>query len=75
MVKDEGIYPIGTVVRRKKTGEFAIIKRYTFQHEGKNFLNYLGQIEGKNESDMYALYHNEIELEALPTSTPSQFSS
>jgi hypothetical protein len=65
MVKDEDVFPIGTVVRRRKTGEFALIKNYTFQHEGKGFLNYLGQIENKGDG-IYAIYHEDIDLECLP---------
>jgi hypothetical protein len=61
------IYPINTVVRIKKTGEFAVIKNYTFQHDGKRFLNYLAIIEGKGDGT-YALYHENIELECLPSS-------
>jgi len=65
MIKEADIYPLGTVVRRKKTGEFAIIKKYTYQHEGRGFLNYLGHIEGKG-GNLYALYHDDIDLECLP---------
>jgi len=68
MVRDEDIYAIGTVVRRNTTGELAIIQQYTFQHQGKGFLNYLGQIEGKGDG-LYALYHEEIDLECLPVIT------
>jgi hypothetical protein len=64
----QDIYPINTVVRIKKTGEFAVIKNYTFQHDGKGFLNYLGIIEGKGDGT-YALYHENIELESLPESS------
>jgi len=66
MVKDEDIYPIDTVVRIKKTGQFAIIKQIAFQFNGRNFLHYLGNIEGRD--GLYALYHDEIDLEALPLS-------
>lgn|GEM_PF-1832030 len=65
LVRDEAIYPIETIVRRKKTGEFAIIKNYNFQHDGKGFLNYLGLVEGKGEG-LYALYHDDIEFEWPP---------
>jgi hypothetical protein len=58
-------YPPDTIVRLKKTGEFAIIKSLTFLKDGKNFLNYLGEIEGR-PSGNYALYHNEIEFEWPP---------
>ncbi|HMG94340.1 MAG TPA: hypothetical protein VK589_29975 [Chryseolinea sp.] len=46
MVKDEDIYPIDTVVRLRKTGQFALIKQHAFLTNGKNFLNYLAEIEG-----------------------------
>jgi hypothetical protein len=63
--KDEDTYPVDTVVRIKKTGEFAIIRQVCFQFMGRNFLNYLGEIEGRKPG-LYALYHSDIELEALP---------
>ena len=66
--KDDQLYPIGTIVRLKKTGEMAEIKDYTFLMNRKGFLNYLGQIEGKG-SAVYALYHDDIELECLPKTT------
>lgn len=62
--KDSEIYPVNTVVRRKKTGEFAKIKAHTFQKDGKGFLNYLAEIE--EHDGLYALYHDDIELEHLP---------
>lgn len=62
--KDDEIWPIGTVVRIKKTGQFALIKDYGFVKDGKGFLNYYGEIEGRE--GQYALYHDDIELEALP---------
>ena len=64
MVKDEDTYPIETVVRIRKTGQFAIIVKKTFLKDGKGFMNYLAQIEGRE--GMYALYHEDIDLEALP---------
>lgn len=64
--KDDEVYPVETVVRIKKTGEFAIIKSRTFQKDGRGFLNYLAQIDGRGEGDLYALYHDDIELEHLP---------
>lgn len=62
--KDNEIWPLETVVRIKKTGQFAIIKEQAFQFQGKGFLNYLGEIEGRD--GLYALYHDDIELEELP---------
>jgi hypothetical protein len=64
-VKDEDVYMIGTVVRLKRTGEFAIIKKQCFLREDKFFLNYLGEIEGRL-GGVYALYHEDLELECLP---------
>jgi hypothetical protein len=57
--KDDEIYPVGTVVRWKKTGEFAIITKHGFQHEGKGFRYYLAEIKGKQGN--YCLLHDEIE--------------
>lgn len=62
--KDEDVYPIGTTVRRIKTGEFARITDIVFQFNGKNFLHYLGEIEGREGK--YCLLHDEVELEVLP---------
>jgi hypothetical protein len=64
MISDENAYPLETVVRLKKTGEFAIIKDRVFLKDGKNFLHYRGEIEGRR--GLFALYHDEIELENLP---------
>ena len=63
--KDEEVYPIGTVVRIKKTGQFALIKDVVFLKDGKNFLHYRGEIEGRD--GLFALYHGDVELEALPS--------
>jgi hypothetical protein len=63
--KDSEVYPIDTVVRIKKTGEFAIIKDQAFLMNGKNFLHYHGIIEGRG-TGLFALYHSDVELEALP---------
>lgn len=62
--KDSEIYPLNSVVRIKKTGEFAVIKDHTFLKDGKNFLNYLTEIEGRPKK-LYPLYHDDIELEVL----------
>lgn len=61
--KDDEIYPIGTVVRIEATGQFALIRDYTFQYQGKGFLNYLAEIEGRD--GLYAVYHEDVELECL----------
>ncbi|HYG19899.1 MAG TPA: hypothetical protein VD816_13270 [Ohtaekwangia sp.] len=65
-VNDEDTYPIDTVVRFKKTGLFAVIKQKTFLKDGRGFLNYLGVIEGRDPDEQYAIYHEDVELEALP---------
>lgn len=65
MVRDEDTYPIDTVVRIRKTGQFAMIKDRCFLKDGKNFLNYLAIIEGRGEG-RYAIYHEDVDLEALP---------
>ncbi|CAN5317588.1 hypothetical protein BH10BAC4_BH10BAC4_25190 [soil metagenome] len=65
--RDEQVYPIGTVVRIIKTGQFSIIKDQTFVKDNRNFLNYLGQIEGRE--GLYALYHEDVDLECLPVPT------
>lgn len=62
--RDDQVYPLGTVVRLHKTGEFAIIKDHTFLKDGKNFLHYLAEIEGRK--GLYCLIHDEVDLEALP---------
>lgn len=68
--KDNDIYPIETVVRIKRTGEFAIIRGHGFLKDGKGFLHYLGDIEGRETTrGFFALYHDDIELEALPESS------
>lgn len=62
--KDHEVYPVDTVVRWKRTGQFALIKSHTFQQGNVGFLNYLGEIEGKVGT--YALYHDDLELECPP---------
>ena len=62
--KDHEVYPVETVVRFKKTGLFALIKSHTFMMEGRGFLNYLGEVEGKK--GIYAIYHDDIQIECLP---------
>lgn len=60
---DYDVFPINTVVRRRTTGEFAIIRKRVFLREDKFFLHYLGEIE--NKEGLYCLIHDEVELEAL----------
>jgi hypothetical protein len=62
------IFPLDTVVRIKKTGEFAVIKSQAFLNDGKNFLHYLGVIEGRGDG-LWALFHDDLELECLPSGT------
>ena len=61
---DNEIYPIGTVVRLKRTGEFAIIRKQNFLKDEKGFLHYLGEIEGRE--GLYCLIHDQLDLESLP---------
>lgn len=65
------IYPINTVVRIKSTGVFAIIKEQVFLLDGKSFLHYLGQIEGRG-SGLYCILHDDVELECLPIGNSSK---
>jgi hypothetical protein len=62
--KDNEVYPVDTVVRWKKTGQFALIKSHTFLRDGKGFLNYLAEIEGRTGT--FALYHDDLEFECSP---------
>lgn len=64
MVKVKDVYPIGTVIRIRRTGEFAIIKQRTFLNP-ENFLNYLALIEGRDDG-LYCVFHEDVDLEALP---------
>ena len=63
--KDYEVYPLGTVVRLKNTGQFAIIKIQAFQMNGQGFLHYLGEIEGRE--GLYCLIHDRLEVECLPS--------
>lgn len=62
--KDNEIYFLDTVVRLKKTGQFAIIRKYGWQSGGRGFLNYLAEIEGRN--GLFAIYHEDCDLEVGP---------
>lgn len=62
------IYPLDTVVRIKKTGQFALITFLSYLNGG-NFYYYLGKIEGRGEGN-YTLFHDDIELECLPLGSP-----
>jgi hypothetical protein len=62
---ERGQYPVGTIVRLKRTGEFAIIVDRSYLKDGKEFLNYLAKIEGRADG-WWAIYDDDIELECLP---------
>lgn len=64
MPKVDELYPVGTVVRLKKTGQFVLIVEQCFLKDAMNFLNYEGEIEGRE--GRYAIYHEDVELECLP---------
>jgi hypothetical protein len=66
--KDHEVYPVGTVVREIKTGVFWMIIKPVFLMDGKGFLHYLARKEGYEykEGQYHALYHEGVELEALP---------
>lgn len=66
--RDDEVYPVETVVRLHKTGEFAIIKDQVFLKDGMNFLYYLAEIEGRK--GLYCVLHGECDLEALPPQKP-----
>lgn len=65
MTKGEDTYSVGTIVRIRKTGEFAIIRKRLFLKESKKFFHYIGQIEGTDR--LRSLYHEDLELESLPS--------
>ena len=69
-ISENEIYPIESVVRLKRTNEFAIIKKYTFQNGGKGFLNYLVQVEDRQ--GLYCWFHYDIDLGHLPADEPPQ---
>jgi hypothetical protein len=64
---DSDAFPIGSVIRIKRTNESAIIRRKTFQKDGKGFLNYLVEIE--NKRGLYCAFNDDIDLEHLPPTT------
>lgn len=63
MIREEDVYPPGTVVRIKKTNEFAVIRKVHRFIDG-SYQHYLAFVEGKE--GLYVVYHQDIELEALP---------
>lgn len=64
MVKVQDVYPIETVVRLRKTGQFALIKQRSFLNS-ENFLNYLALIEDRGDG-LYCIFHEDVDLECLP---------
>jgi hypothetical protein len=56
--------PIDTIVRWKKTGEFARIVSHTYQFNGQNFLNYLAEFEDRKGP--YCLMHDDVIFECPP---------
>jgi len=62
-MQSKDIFPLDTVVRLKKTGELAIIRKHTVLKE--EFLHYLGVIESRGDA-LWALSHHEVDLECLP---------
>jgi hypothetical protein len=63
--KDSDLIPKGTVVEIIKgfnKGRHAVIVDYGFLKDGKNFLNYLAHIEGRDDEGMFALYADDIRL-------------
>jgi hypothetical protein len=64
-MKDEDVYPKNTVVRLKKTGQFAVIRevQYLRPELQKYFLHYLAEIEDRD--GLYCVFHHDVELECL----------
>jgi len=62
-------YPVDTVVRLINTNEFAIVRKLNFLKDGKYFLNYLCEIEGRKTGGLYCVFHDDVQLECLPEST------
>lgn len=60
---EEEVWPVDTVIRHSKTGEFAIIRKVV-RHTGGKFQYYL--IEREGLPGQYCAIHDEWELEALP---------
>jgi hypothetical protein len=59
------VWPVGSVIRKIETGEFAIIKQH-IRHLDGSFQYYLVEIEGRGGP--YCAIHDRWELEALPKS-------
>lgn len=65
--KDENVDPIDTIVRIKRTGEFARISNHGWLRPEikKYFLHYEAEIECRSP-DIWILYHDDIEFEWPP---------
>jgi hypothetical protein len=61
-------YPIGTIVRIKRTGQFARIESVAKLLDG-TLLHYEGPIEGKPPGNYYLGNNDDVELELLPPNT------
>jgi len=58
-------FPVDTVVRLRKTNQFALIKEQVFlMNHADGFLHYMIEIEGR--PGLYAGYDDDFELECLP---------
>lgn len=65
--KDSDIYPLETkvlILEGYNKGKTAVIKDYTFQFDGKGFLNYLAEVQGR--TGRFAVYHEEIRIIEKP---------
>jgi hypothetical protein len=63
-MNDNEVYPVDTVIRIRKTNEFAKVRQHMFLKDGKYFLNYLVEIERKK--GLYCAFHYNVDLECLP---------
>lgn len=60
--KDSELIPIGSkvaIIRGFNFGKTAVITKHAFQKDGRNFLNYEAEIDGREGT--YALYHDDLE--------------
>ena len=66
--KDKDVYPIDTIVRLKKTGEFARITGHGWLRPERKefFLHYYAEIEGRKGTTWCLAHHDELVLECLP---------
>jgi hypothetical protein len=61
--REDEVWPVGTVIRKIETGEFALIRQIV-RHLDGSFQYYLVEKEGKE--GQYCAIHDRWELEALP---------